>query len=52
MKLTERAEELLEALWIGTVEAGQDSLPLADLGMDDQAEALRELETLAQISRG
>ncbi len=40
MKLSERAEEILETLWMGTVEGKKDSLPL---GVSEREDAVAEL---------
>lgn len=40
MKLSERAEEILETLWIGTVEAKKDTL---SLGLSEREDAVAEL---------
>jgi len=49
MKLSESAEDILEALWIGTVEADQDSLPLVAPSLAGLEEGLRELEGRAFV---
>lgn len=49
MKLTDKAEEILEALWIATEEAGDNAAHLSTLGVGPDDEALNELKELAYI---
>lgn len=49
MKLTDKAEEILEALWIVTEEAGDNAAHLSTLGVGPDDEALNELKELAYI---
>lgn len=49
MKLSAKAEEILEGLWIATVEGGDNAALLANLGVGAEDEALRELERRAYI---
>lgn len=49
MKLTDKAEEILEALWIATEEAGDNAAHLSTLGVGPDDEALSELKELAYI---
>jgi len=49
MKLSEKAEEILEALWIATVEEGHDAVPFEDLKIEGGDEGLVELERLAYV---
>jgi len=51
LRLSAKAEEILEALWIATEERGATGLPLAELHVDGQAEALDELSRLAYIEQ-
>jgi DtxR family Mn-dependent transcriptional regulator len=49
MKLSAKAEEILEALWIATVEGGENAALLQTLGVGPEDEGLRELDRLAYI---
>lgn len=49
MNLSEKAEEILEALWIATEEEGDNAAHLSTLGVGPDDEALRELDRLAYI---
>lgn len=49
MKLSPKAEEILEALWITTEEEGDNAAHLSTLGVAPEDEALRELERLAYV---
>ena len=49
MNLSEKAEDILEALWIATEEEGDNSAHLSTLGVGPDDEALRELDRLAYI---
>jgi len=49
MKLSEKAEEVLEALWIATEEGGENAVHLSDLQIDGTDEALVELCRLAYV---
>ncbi len=49
MKLSEKAEEILEALWIATEEEGENSAHFSLLEVAAGDEALRELDRLAFI---
>lgn len=49
MKLSEKAEEILEALWIATEEEGDNAAHLSTLGVAANDEALIELDRIAYI---
>ncbi|MBE0597215.1 MAG: metal-dependent transcriptional regulator [Desulfuromonadales bacterium] len=49
MKLTVKAEEILEALWIATVEAGDNAALLQTLGVGPDDDGLKELSARAFI---
>ena len=49
MKLSVKAEEILEGLWIATVEEGENSAPFSLLEVEAGDEALKELVRLAYI---
>jgi DtxR family Mn-dependent transcriptional regulator len=49
MKLSEKAEEILEAMWIATEEVGENSAHFSLLEVAADDEALRELDRLAFI---
>jgi len=49
MKLSEKAEEILEALWIAIVEEGDNAAHLTTVGVTADDEALQELDRLAYI---
>ncbi len=49
MKLTAKAEEILEALWIATEEEGDNAAHLSTLGVGPDDEALAELDRLAYV---
>jgi len=49
MKLSAKAEEILEALWIATEEKGEISVPLETVGVGPEDEDLRELDRRAFI---
>jgi DtxR family Mn-dependent transcriptional regulator len=49
MKLSAKAEEILEALWITTEEEGDNAAHLSTLGVGPEDDALRELERLAYV---
>jgi DtxR family Mn-dependent transcriptional regulator len=49
MKLSEKAEEILEALWIATVEDGDNAAHLTTLGVAADDEALQELDRIAYV---
>ncbi len=49
MQLSAKAEEILEALWIGTEERGADALPFAGLGVNADDDGLIELTRLAYV---
>jgi DtxR family Mn-dependent transcriptional regulator len=49
MKLTAKAEEILEALWIATEEEGESSVEFASLGIDAGDAGLAELLELAYV---
>lgn len=49
MKLSVKAEEILEGLWIATEEGGDNAALPATLGVGPDDEALKELERLAFI---
>lgn len=49
MKLSEKAEEILEALWIATEEEGDNAAALEILGVGPDDEALAELDRLAFV---
>jgi len=49
MKLSEKAEEILEGLWIATEEGGENSASFEVLGVEAGDEALKELDRVAFI---
>ncbi|PLX86034.1 MAG: transcriptional regulator [Desulfuromonas sp.] len=49
MKLSEKAEEILEALWIATEEQGDNAALLETLGVGPGDDALLELDRLAYL---
>ncbi|WP_305041063.1 metal-dependent transcriptional regulator [Geoalkalibacter sp.] len=49
MKVSPKAEEILEALWIATEEEGENAAHLSTLGVGPEDEALAELDRLAYI---
>jgi DtxR family Mn-dependent transcriptional regulator len=49
MKLSAKAEEILEALWVATEEIGDNAAHLETLGVGPDDEGLRELDRLAYI---
>lgn len=49
MKLTAKAEDLLEALWLATIEGGDNSAHLETLGVGSDDEDLGELVRLAFV---
>ncbi len=49
MKISHKAEEILEALWIATEEGGEDSAHLTTLGIGPADEGLLELDRLAFV---
>jgi DtxR family Mn-dependent transcriptional regulator len=49
MKLSQQAEEILEALWIATEEEGENAAHLSTLGVGPEAEGLHELDRLAYV---
>lgn len=49
MKLSEKAEEILEALWIATEEQGENAAHLSILRIDLDDEGLQELDRLAYV---
>jgi DtxR family Mn-dependent transcriptional regulator len=49
IKLTAKAEDLLEALWLATVEGGDNSAPFETLGVGPDDEDLGELVRLAFV---
>ncbi len=49
MKLSAKAEEILEALWIATEEEGEIDAHLTTLGIGPEDEGLRELDRLAFV---
>ncbi|OHB27987.1 MAG: transcriptional regulator [Desulfuromonadaceae bacterium GWC2_58_13] len=49
MKLSEKAEEILEALWIATEEEGDNAALLTTLGVAADDEALQELDRIAYV---
>ncbi len=49
MKLSAKAEEILEGLWVATVEEGDNAALLSTLGVGPDDEGLRELDRLAFI---
>jgi len=49
MKLSEKAEEILEALWIATEEEGEHAAHFQTLGVGPDDDGLRELDRLAFI---
>lgn len=49
MKLSAKAEEILEALWIATEEAGENAAHFSTLGVGPDDEGLKELDRLAYI---
>ncbi len=49
MKLSPKAEEILEALWIATEEEGNVSASLETLGVGPDDDGLRELDRLAYV---
>ena len=49
MKLSEKAEEILEALWIATEEEGENSAPFDLLKVTADDDELKELDRLAYI---
>ena len=49
MKVSEKAEEILESLWIATEEAGDNAAHLSTLGVGPDDEALAELNARAFI---
>ncbi|MFA5514863.1 MAG: metal-dependent transcriptional regulator [Desulfuromonadales bacterium] len=49
MKLTAKAEEILEGLWIATVEEGDVAALLPTLGIGPEDDGLAELERLAYV---
>jgi DtxR family Mn-dependent transcriptional regulator len=51
MKLSHKAEDILEALWIATEEKGEKPALLATLGVGPDDEALAELSLLAMVER-
>lgn len=50
-RLSAKAEEILEALWIATEERSASALPVADLLIEGKDEALLELSRLAYIEQ-
>lgn len=50
-RLSAKAEEILEALWIATEERGAAGLPFDDLHFEGKEEAMVELTRLAYIER-
>jgi len=54
MKLSEKAEEILESLWVVIEEEGRPGVTLADLGIDAGDEALKELtgHALVELHEG
>lgn len=51
MKLTAKAEEILESLWVATEEQGQTSADFAALGIEADDPGLAELLTLAYVEQ-
>ncbi len=49
MKLSEKAEEILEALWIATEEEGDNAAQLSSLGVAADDQALQELDRIAYV---
>jgi DtxR family Mn-dependent transcriptional regulator len=49
MKLSEKAEEILEGLWIATEEEGENAVHFETLNVSADDEALRELDRLAYV---
>ncbi len=49
MKLSEKAEEILEALWIATEEEGDNAAHLSTLGVSPDDEALQQLDRMAYV---
>jgi len=49
MKLSEKAEEILEGLWIATEEEGENAVPFETLKVSAEDEALSELDRLAYV---
>lgn len=49
MKLSAKAEEILEGLWVATEEGGDNAAHLSTLGIGPDDEGLQELERLAYI---
>lgn len=49
MKITDKAEEILESLWIATVEEGENAAHFETLGIDPDDEGLSELSRLAFV---
>lgn len=49
MKLSAKAEEILEALWIATVEGGENAALLQTLGVGPEDDGLQELDRRAYI---
>jgi len=49
MKLSEKAEEILEALWIATEEEGDNAAHLSTLGVTADDQALIELDRIAYV---
>ena len=49
MKLSNKAEEILEALWIATEEEGDTAASFDLLRIDGDCDALRELEQRAWV---
>ncbi|MDT8440291.1 MAG: metal-dependent transcriptional regulator [Desulfuromonadales bacterium] len=49
MKLSAKAEEILESLWIRTVEGDEDAVPMEALNIPADDEGLAELDRLAYV---
>ncbi len=49
MKISAKAEEILEAMWIATEEQGDNAAHLSTLGVGPEDEALQELDRLAYV---
>jgi DtxR family Mn-dependent transcriptional regulator len=48
-RVSQKAEEILESLWVATVEGGDNAAHLSTLGVGPEDEALAELDRLAYV---
>ncbi|RKX77928.1 MAG: transcriptional regulator [Spirochaetes bacterium] len=51
MTIDDRAEEILESLWVGTEEMGREEVSLDDLGIKEEDKALQNLISQGYVSR-